>query len=158
MSNTTPVSSVPASGPWSGGPPGPRGAERTLHHLRGPCTGPLGWAPSPVRHPAGRTGAGFRCNQGRAPEFPGAVPAGSHGRRAGRSAAGTVSATGRRGPASPAAPSPSETQEALDAYGQPRAAADLPDGEEDTGHERGAVVGVVAQGQGLPRRTHEHLL
>ena len=37
-------------------------------------------------------------------DFPGAVPAGSHGRRAGRSAAGTVSATGRRGPAFPAVP------------------------------------------------------
>src|SRR4051812_43098826 len=55
MSNTTPVSSGPAPGGWSGGPPGPRGAWRTLHDVPGPCTGglepvPLGgsWSTTPM--------------------------------------------------------------------------------------------------------------
>ena len=30
---------IPDPGPWSGGPPGPRGAGRTLHDLLGPLQG-----------------------------------------------------------------------------------------------------------------------
>src|SRR4051812_37279069 len=39
MSNTTPVSSDSPSGGWSGGPPGPRGAWRTIHASGGPLQG-----------------------------------------------------------------------------------------------------------------------
>src|SRR5919205_2864154 len=53
---------------------------------------------------------------------------------------------------------PSQPQEALDADRQAGVPADLPDGQEHAGHEGGPVVGVVPQGEGLPRGAHEHLL
>src|SRR4028118_239307 len=52
----------------------------------------------------------------------------------------------------------SEPQERLQPDGQPRPVADVAHGQQDARHERGPVVGVVAQGERLPRRTHEHLL
>src|SRR3954451_22672825 len=70
-------------------------------------------------------------------------PSGAHTEPAGRG--------GKGGPSS-------ETEEALDTDRQPRASADLAHGEQDARHERGPVVGVVAQGQGLPRCAHEDLL
>ena len=48
----------------------------------------------------------------------------------------------------------SESQKTFDPDGQTGPPTDLADGEQDTGHERGTVVGVVPKGQRLPRGTH----
>src|SRR3954469_21076807 len=65
------------------------------------------------------------------------------------------------GPRSPVAAGDgpgSEAEEALDPDGEPWVPADLADCQEHPGHEGGAVVRVVPEGQRLPRRPHQDLL
>ena len=74
----------------------------------------------------------------------------------GRSRVAGVSGARREGVGAPR--DPSETEESVDPDGQAGPAGHLAHGQEHPGHERGPVVGVVPEGERLPRGAEEHLL